>query len=314
MNSNKKIFSIIINPEAGGGHAKSIWPQVKQILDEKEISYHTFFTEYMGHAQALAKRIAEEKATDILLILGGDGTLHEAINGLMNTKPNCQIPLSYIPTGSGNDFARSFGISENPIKALNQILNAKKSTEIFLGHYHELIGGRSGYFLNNLGIGFDARIVHKTNSSILKKFLNQINLGKFSYASKGISAFLGQGTFKLKLGNNTFERSYIAIINNGPYIGGGIEVSPEMSLKKRQLELFLVEKKNVMSLLKILFLFINGKIDQSKYVHRFKSSKFKIITKKSQFIHLDGEEFAKSEVELIVSTASYPFWQESKTK
>ncbi|EEQ24014.1 lipid kinase, YegS/Rv2252/BmrU family [Lactobacillus jensenii 1153] len=307
-NKNPK-FSIIVNLKAGSGHAKKIWPIIERESKRKSFVYDCFYTKAIGHAQELAKEIAYKHECDLVLVLGGDGTLHEVINGLLFAKQKNPIPVSYIPTGSGNDFAKSYGISNLPLEALEQIINCKNTKNICVGHYIEQIGGREGYFINNLGIGFDARIVHKTNSSLTKMGLNKLNLGQFSYALKGFSAFLTQNTFELIIGDKHFKRAYISIVNNVPYIGGGIKVSPEMSPFKNGLELFVVEKKNIPSLLKILRLFILGKIDKSPYVHRIKNKKLAIKTKNSQFIHLDGEEFAKAEVNLRIDTQTYPFWQ-----
>lgn len=307
-NKNPK-FSIIVNLKAGSGHAKKIWPIVERELKRRNLVYECFYTKAIGHAQTLAKEIAHKRECDIILVLGGDGTLHEVINGLLFAKQKTPIPVSYIPARSGNDFAKSYGISNTPIKALDQIINCQNIQNICIGHYIEKIGGREGFFINNLGIGFDARIVHKTNSSLTKKGLNKLNLGQFSYAMKGFSAFLTQNTFELIIGERHFKKAYISIVNNVPYIGGGIRVSPEMSPFKNGLELFVVEKKNIPNLLKVLSLFIQGKVDKSPYVHRFKNNKLAIKTKNSQFIHLDGEEFAKAEVNLILDTQTYPFWQ-----
>src|SRR5699024_12126899 len=89
-----------------------------------------------------------------------------------------------IPAWIGNYFARGYGISMHPQRALNQILTADAPQKINIGHYHEAIRGEEGYFLNNLGIGFDAAIVSRANTFKARHKKNHI--GRFTYLQKAI--------------------------------------------------------------------------------------------------------------------------------
>ena len=130
-------------------------------------------------AERIAHRFASAAATHVVMVVGGDGTLHETLNGLI--KANSSLPLAYIPAGSGNDFARGYGLSQDPMTALQQALDAQHPTPINVGHYYDAIKQEEGYFLNNLGVGFDAAIVSQANASSAKKRLNRWHLGNLSY-------------------------------------------------------------------------------------------------------------------------------------
>ena len=123
----------------------------------------------------------------ILVVLGGDGTLHNVINSLLPY--DSTIPLSYIPCGSGNDFARGVGLSRNIDKALHQILRTRRPKEIQTIHYVEANQEEIGLATNNVGLGLDAAIVEKPTNRH-QKALNKFKLGSLSYISSIIHVFL----------------------------------------------------------------------------------------------------------------------------
>ena len=104
------MYYFIINPHSKSGYGMSIWKRAEAILKEREVSYEARFTEYTGHAKKLAEQIANLSRPCTLGVLGGDGTLNEVINGLAETDFS-HITLGYLPTGSGNDFARALNLS-----------------------------------------------------------------------------------------------------------------------------------------------------------------------------------------------------------
>ena len=85
--------------------------------------YQVFFTKYQGHATQIARTLTQEKECRSLIVLGGDGTLNEAVNGIADL---ARVTLGYIPIGSSNDFARSLGLEQDPLKALEKILTPSR--------------------------------------------------------------------------------------------------------------------------------------------------------------------------------------------
>ena len=104
------MFYFIVNPHARSGQGMDIWKKAEEILAAQNTEYEVFFTKYTGHARELARQIAILSLPCILTVLGGDGTLNEVIDGLASQGDFSHITLGYIPTGSGNDFARGLGI------------------------------------------------------------------------------------------------------------------------------------------------------------------------------------------------------------
>ena len=100
-------YEFIVNPQARSGRGKKIWERMETELKRRNIDYHVYITEKNGHAEKIADRLSAPGQRRTIVVMGGDGTVNEVINGL-NVSEN--ITLGYIPVGSGNDFARGLGI------------------------------------------------------------------------------------------------------------------------------------------------------------------------------------------------------------
>jgi diacylglycerol kinase (ATP) len=148
---------IILNPNADLGHGADHYETIKEMihsLDQVEIVR----TERAGHARELAIQALEENY-DLLVAAGGDGTINEIINGIMSTGKE-GIKLGVIPIGSGNDFAHSMGVSKDVPTATRHIFNGQTRT-VDLGLVED-DKERQRYFANNLGVGFDANVIIRT--------------------------------------------------------------------------------------------------------------------------------------------------------
>jgi YegS/Rv2252/BmrU family lipid kinase len=115
----KTLFSFIVNPTAGQGKAMQVWQQLEKHLQTRKVEYNVQFTKHAGDATSLAEQVCRSGNSQAVIAIGGDGTLHEVANGILGM----DIPLGYIPAGTGNDFARSTGIPHDPVRALERILS-----------------------------------------------------------------------------------------------------------------------------------------------------------------------------------------------
>lgn len=245
-------------------------------------------------------------------MIGGDGTLHEVMTALIEAHQVQPIPVAYIPAGTGNDFARGYGISTNPSQALHQILHNDCVHTINVGTFTN--GDHHGIFINNFGIGFDAAIVHQTNASKLKKFLNHHHLGDMAYISKAVGVLLHQPSFDVKVNVDShhfhYPHGFLVISSNHPYIGGGIKVVPDQNVHQAELVLVVLEKRNQFTLLGSIILFALGKITRSRFAHVFKGSAIDYQVFPVQYGQIDGEELAPQTFNLHLACTSYPLWEE----
>ena len=148
----------------------------------------------------------DQEDPELVITVGGDGTIHQVVNELYRL--NKQIPIAYIPAGSGNDFARGLGLTREPITIMKQIIQNNQPHECSVIYYNEGIYQEEGLALNNIGIGLDAAIVYETNHSKIKGLLQKFNLHSFSYLSSVVKTLLKQRPFPILVEVNGKQYSY----------------------------------------------------------------------------------------------------------
>ena len=311
---------LIMNQRAGSGNGAKVAEIILQALKQKNIPFTAYPTTYPGHAIDLAHDLLHSTlktwpATDptspfpLLVVLGGDGTLHEVLNAL---SADGDIPLGYIPAGSGNDFARGIGLSRQPLVALDHLLATTKPQTKTVIHYVEHQRGEEGCFTNNLGLGLDASIVWQTNESTNKKALNKIKLGALSYLSAAFSVLQKQKGFPLTVTTatetKTFAAAYLCTATNHPYFGGGIAIAPNADINKADLELVVIERYRLWKILHLITLVLRKKHLRSKAVHHFKTPHLHLKTASQQYVQVDGELLPRNTYDLSLTPTQRLFW------
>ncbi|MFD1019094.1 diacylglycerol/lipid kinase family protein [Thalassobacillus hwangdonensis] len=288
------MYIVIVNPTAGNGKAMKLFKTIQKDPLFKQKECRTFLTEYEGHGKKIAEQVAEiykEKITSILVI-GGDGTLNEVMNGLRHHR---SIPVSTIPAGSGNDFSRGIGVKSNSLELFRKLVTRPKSRRCRLGMY--TINGRKklppAFFLNSIGIGFDATVALIANKSRYKKILNRLGIGSLSYVLaliQGLSRFEPVALKVIVDGHvSRFEKGFMVTISNHPFYGGGMKIAPTAHIQKPELSVLVIDD---ISKWKVLFLFVTvffGKHTRFKEVHLLKGNVITIEAEQRIPIQIDGD-------------------------
>lgn len=312
-------YFIIMNLCAGGNNGQKIWPQIKEQLNAAHASYRVVFTEYTGHAvlltQQLLTRIDATHVTDAVIIAaGGDGTLHETLLGCKryyhDHASNQQVPIAFLPVGSGNDFARALKLPRHWQQALNNILACKQATMINVGHYIDLDNQTDGFFTNNFGIGFDATVVHLANHSSLK---HHRFWGEFSYIASILNVIINFKGFQadIQLDSNqqlTFKKTFLLTTTNIPYFGGGIDIVPDASVLNPNLDLVIVEKPSLWQLILFISMLFLKRHLRLKFIHHFNQKQLVVHTRDDRLGQIDGEELGERTYHIQFDTVKYPFW------
>lgn len=266
----------IINPVAGGGKTKELVPLIKETMTNKDIDYNIVFTTKPKEGTDLAKKGLNQGYTRIVAV-GGDGTVNEVAFGIIEAGKGI---LGILPSGTGNDLARSLDIPLNPKNALDTILDGKiKSIDI--GTVNDNL------FLNISSIGFDAEVVIITNK-IKTKIKSSI-----SYV---LALFMTIFRFKcisveMEIDGLTLQDKILLVaVGNGKYYGGGIKILPMSNVEDGYFHVCIVKKISKLKLLFLLPTIVNGShINQKKYVKIYKAKKVKVRARDKSYLNIDGE-------------------------
>jgi len=240
---------IIVNLTAGGGKPKKHLETVLNYLEENGLNFRLKMTSRTGEATELARKAADE-GMEVIISVGGDGTINEIINGIMQSKND--PALGIIPLGWANDFIKSTDISPNIIKACHTLIKGK-TKRIDLGLINQQI-----YFGNICGIGFDAEIAHLANQ-LKNKHPHWNTLSAYVYilaTLKKLLAPFGYHEVKIKIdGQETQLKILFIAVGNGKIYGGRFKITPEAILDDGLLEVCVVEEmgrfKYLMSIPKV---------------------------------------------------------------
>lgn len=230
------MLHFIVNAQSRSGKGARIWEAVELYLKAHDLEYRAYTTEYVGHATDLAKMICQLPEEDIrLVVLGGDGTINEVVNGMTNFD---KVRFGVVPTGSGNDFARGLGLTGTPIEHLERIISSKKELTIDLGQV-TWDGDNRRKFAISSGIGMDAIVCEKVEVSRLKKILNKLGFGKLTYVLITIYTLFSMTTAtmtaKIDGKGKKFKKMIFVAAMNFRAEGGGVPMSPKADARDGQL-------------------------------------------------------------------------------
>ncbi|KRM37199.1 transcriptional regulator [Lactobacillus hamsteri DSM 5661 = JCM 6256] len=294
--NTKIILHILLNPVAGNGKSKKAYAKLIQFLKQKKIEYSTHSSSYSGNLTDIAQKYGNSlhSKNEILLVIGGDGSLNEVVNGIKRSQ-HPDTAIAYLPAGSGNDFARAAGLTNNPYKLVNQLLQNYPAQQVDCGFFVDNdIKNEPIYFINNFGIGLDAYIVNRSNSHSLKKKLNKINFGNLVYVSNIFNALIKQNTFSVTVRANEkeykYDNVYFTTTTNHPYFGGGVAILPKANIYSHVLDTVVVQKPNFIKFIKLFTKLIkDGSHVNDPLFHYIEAQEIHIKTNIPEYSQIDGE-------------------------
>mgnify|MGYP005840346863 CR=1 FL=1 len=216
---------LIVNPVAGNGRGAKLWPRLCQELHAGGTEFDYLFTEGPDHAVELARQAVAEGCR-LIVAVGGDGTIHEVVNGLMVED---QVPegvvLGAICCGTGSDFARTVGLVQEPLAAARRLAYGS-DRRIDLGVIHCWQEGQEvvEYFPNAAGLGFDGEVAARVNRMSKAgggtiPYLTGLLLTLITYENKPVTITLDDRTWA--------QRANAVVVANGRYFGGGMHIAPD---------------------------------------------------------------------------------------
>lgn len=272
MNPNHR-YLLIVNPEAGSRRTMQALPEIDHLLRKRGAKFEFHFTDEPGHATQLVQEIGRD--FDVIVSVGGDGTINEILNGM----PDLDMPLGIIPIGTGNDFARSCNI---PVDSVLQAVDILLKHDIKILDVGEVNGRR---FINVMGLGFEGRA-----NDIGQKLSFMRGAPKYILAI-GFT-FFSFRRIPMKVAFNDMaldQEIFLISIGNGWNVGGGLQLTPRALMDDGKFDICLVReiarRRIVTNFLKLY----NGTIGDLPEIEHFRTDKLVIESEKAIPVHTDGE-------------------------
>ena len=272
MSENIKKLIFVVNPISGTQNKELILSLLDEKIDKEKYSWDIVYTERAGHAIDIAAQAALQK-TDVVVAIGGDGTINEIARSLVHT----ETALGIIPCGSGNGLARHLQIPMEPKKAL-EVLNEGVSDIIDYGK----INGTS--FFCTCGLGFDA--------FVSLKFANAGKRGLLTYLEKTLQESLKYEpeTYELETEDGISRyKAFLIACGNASQYGNNAYIAPQATLTDGLLDVTILEPFTVLDVPSLSFQLFNKTIDQNSRIKTFRCKKLCIHRTKPGVVHFDGD-------------------------
>jgi len=303
----QKEWFVIVNPAAGNGAAKKVWTKIYNELIKQNFNFEFVFTNYKNHSVELVQNAIKQGFTKIICV-GGDGTLHNIINGILSLNTSnisniSEIKIGIIAIGTGNDWIKTYQIPKNHKKAI-QLIKKEYTIKQDIGKIKLIATNKITYFNNLAGIGFDGYVVSNVNK--YKK------LGALAYL---IGALVSLTNFKkpeLEINfNNTVVKGNFLLLLIGlcNYSGGGMQLTKNANPTDGLFDISYIQKINLFTILSNTFGLFNGTITNHKLVNTEKTSsiEIKVLSNEKTYIQADGELIGSGDflVELLPKALNF---------
>lgn len=281
----KKRIVFIVNPNSGTQGKKTILKSIDERIDRSKYDFEIVKTDYAGHATEIAMN-AVKQGVDIVVAIGGDGTVNEIARSLIHTS----TALGIIPCGSGNGLARHLRIPMEPKSAI-ELINENYQLSIDYGKINNIP------FFCTCGVGFDA--------FVSLKFADSGKRGLLTYLENTLHESLTYQpeTYELENEEGTVKcNAFLIACGNASQYGNNAYIAPQASLKDGMMDVTILEPFTVLDVPSLSFQLFNKTIDQNSRIKTIRTKKIKIHRTKPGVFHFDGDPMMGDEnleVEII---------------
>jgi YegS/Rv2252/BmrU family lipid kinase len=271
---------LIVNPAARHGETAKLLPRIERLAAPDVAGVETVLSAGPRHALDLAKAAV---GFDAVIAVGGDGTAHEVLNGLMEQPTETRPLYGIVPTGSGNDYAHTLGMSDDPATAMLQLASATPR-DVDLGRCNGI------WFGESVAVGLDARVTAKavelkttTKLSGLPLYLRALFyvLDKEYYGHKAVVQYDDNPPFETEM--------LILAATNGPTYGGGFKITPDSVFDDGLLDICRIDTMPKPEAFMRLPFVIAGKHTKMRPVHMSRARRVTVVAEKPVEGQIDGE-------------------------
>jgi len=291
---------VIVNPNAGRRKGEKDWLEIAALLNEAGIRFTNVFTEHPNHAVKLARKYIETGYRQIIVV-GGDGTLNEVVNGVYTQKkyPPREITLAMIPVGTGNDWGRSFNIPAGYREAIQVI--SRHSTRLQdigrVSYMHNDLP-KQRHFINMAGLGFDAMVAKRTN-----KVKESGKSGPFSYL---ISLFTSLISYKpiicqVKVDGQEIDADVFSMsVAICRFNGGGMMQAPDAIPDDGLFDVTIITRVSRFVVIRSVKKLYDGSFLSMPQVKTFRGARVEIESNPNLYLETDGESLGHTPMQFEV--------------
>jgi YegS/Rv2252/BmrU family lipid kinase len=277
-------IKVILNPVAGRGYGGRVEPELRELLDAERLDFDLVRTVRRWHAAELAEEAARD-GFDLVVAAGGDGTMHEVVNGLLAASDGGEAgTIGIIPIGSGSDFAHTAGVPPGLPDACRRL--ATGQTRLVDVGRISMPGQETRYFDNTLGIGFDGVVT-----------LEALKIKRLRGMALYLPVVLKTIFLSLKIPHVTIEYdgqelalpALMVVVANGPREGGGFFVAPEAQPDDGLFDLCITREVSRLAMLGLVPHFMQGTHVDREPVTMARAQRVTISSPDDLVAHVDGE-------------------------
>ncbi|MBQ1672687.1 MAG: diacylglycerol kinase family lipid kinase [Bacteroidales bacterium] len=306
MMTIQSAWKVIVSSRSGGGKARHDWPEIANLLKAKSIEFIASITDHAYHAIELARE-AVLSGFRKLLVVGGDGAVHEVLNGLYSqseVSPS-EVAVGLIPVGSGNDWSRLHRIPADYGRAVDLIAEAGVRTRLQdVACVHTLMDGKPycRYMMNIGGLGFDSDVCRRFD--IAKE---HGHAGDRQYLKSLLSGFLAYRPLRFRVvvdGEEFYHGTAFSVaLGIGQYCGGGMRQTPDAIPDDGLINVTVVGKLSKWKFLSKVPSLFKGDIYRHKEVRHTTGRRVEISAAPYSYMEVDGEPVGITPVRIEVIPA-----------
>lgn len=306
MMTIQSAWKVIVSSRSGGGKARHDWPEIANLLKAKSIEFIASITDHAYHAIELARE-AVLSGFRKLLVVGGDGAVHEVLNGLYSqteVSPS-EVTVGLIPVGSGNDWSRLHRIPADYGRAVDLIAEAGVRTRLQdVACVHTLMDGKPycRYMMNIGGLGFDSDVCRRFD--IAKE---HGHAGDRQYLKSLLSGFLAYRPLRFRVvvdGEEFYHGTAFSVaLGIGQYCGGGMRQTPDAIPDDGLINVTVVGKLSKWKFLSKVPSLFKGDIYRHKEVRHTTGRRVEISAAPYSYMEVDGEPVGITPVRIEVIPA-----------
>lgn len=284
-----KEWFVIVNPNAGRRKGEKDWLEIARLLTNAGLEFTSVFTDVPNHAVKLSRKFIE-KGFRKIIVVGGDGTLNEVINGIYCQKrfaPD-EITIAMIPVGTGNDWGRTFNIPSGYKEAIEVILkNNTFRQDIGKVVYTHNEKTHTRYFANMAGLGFDAMVAQKTNNQ-----KQQGKGGPLSYLVNLLTSLISHKSTTTNMildGKPVNANIFSMSVAIGQYNGGGMKQAPNAVPDDGLFDVTLITHVTKLTVLRNVKKLYDGSFIRIPQVKSFRGQTLSLEAQPPLYLETDGE-------------------------